>query len=174
MSVELIFIGTLHGATSKKELEEVLEKYSPTQLLVEIEQEDIENNNLKKYPEEMIFAKEWAERNNILILGFDSGIKTTKEDFSEKDNKLLINKQLSLAEEKGLNWKDFNKEENLKLLEDIGSDAIVKEHDEKRNGEMLTNINNLTISEKKIVILTGSSHLKFFEKHFPNAKFPFR
>ena len=46
----IIIIGTVHsGFTPNKELEEVLEKYHPKQLFVEIAEEDVTKNKLKNH-----------------------------------------------------------------------------------------------------------------------------
>ena len=47
---KIIIIGTIHsGFTPNKELEEVLEKYHPKQLFVEIAEEDVTKNKLKNH-----------------------------------------------------------------------------------------------------------------------------
>lgn len=170
---KIIVIGTLHaGITPNQGLEEALKDHHPDQILVEIAQDDIDNNKIETYPPEMIFAYQWALKNNIKVNGFDSKINTLKKGMGEEDNQKAIEKQTEIMQ--GFTWKDMNKPENNKKL-DIKEAKILVDHNKenKRNREMLQNINNLMLNEGVIVILTGCGHLDFFEKNL-QALFPYR
>jgi hypothetical protein len=170
---ELIFIGTLHaGLTPHNELQAILEKYAPELLLIEISQSDIDSNNLSDYPDEMVFAFEWAKTNNIQVKGFDSKINTLMDNKTSLDNEAVIAEQKILLGKH--TWIDANIDKVMRLLDTAESIALTdKSKEHLREEEMRDNINKL-ISNSKIVILTGVDHLPFFEKTFKNAIFPFR
>ena len=114
----IIIIGTLHaGLTPNKELKKIFSEYKPTQILVEINQDDLDKNDISKYPPEMIFTYRWAIKNNIKVNGFDSKINVFREGVTGNDNQKLIEEQEKLI--KNYSWRDFNKIEKEKLL-DIG------------------------------------------------------
>lgn len=167
----IIVIGTLHaGLTPNEELEKIFTEYKPTQILVEISQDDINSDNLNKYPPEMIFTYEWAITNNVKVNGFDSKINVFKEGLTENDNLDLIEEQKKLI--KKYSWKDFNKSENKKLLDIDNITDPVKE--KKREQEILKNINKAIDENGSILIITGCGHLDFLEQNLKNAIFPFR
>ena len=91
---KIIIIGTLHSYTPSNELKEILEKYKPNQLLVEITQENINKNNFKSYPEEMVFAYGWAIKNKIKVNGFDSTINVFMEGKTEEANQIAEKRNL--------------------------------------------------------------------------------
>jgi pheromone shutdown protein TraB len=166
----IIIIGTLHaGSTPNEDLEKIFRKYKPTQILVEISQNDI-NNNISEYPPEMIFTYKWAIENNIKVNGFDSKINVFKEGVTENDNLELIKEQEKLI--KNYSWKDFNKSENEKLLDIDEITDHVKE--KKREQKMLKNINATIDDDGVILIITGCGHLDFLEQNIKKAIFPFR
>jgi hypothetical protein len=171
---KIIIVGTLHaGLTLENELEEVLERYNPDQLLVEIAQVDIENGKLDSYPPEMVFAYNWAKKNKAKVNGFDSKIDVFRKGITEENNQKVIKEQKKLM--KNLTWRDMNKSENLKKLDTASAiELIDPEKEEKREFEMLRNIQNLMLGMGTILIVTGCGHLDFFEKHIKNAIFPFR
>jgi pheromone shutdown protein TraB len=172
--LKIIIIGTLHvGLTPNKELEAEFKKYNPNQILVEIAESDIKNKNISKYPPEMIFTYKWAKRNNIKVCGFDTKINIFKKGIKEADNLELIKKQKKLI--KNYSWKAFNKKESDKLLDVDDLNKIIDLEKEKvRNSKMLSNIKKFMIIKGVVMIITGSGHLNFFEKHFKKAIFPFR
>ena len=64
---KIIIIGTIHNMLPKhkKEIESILNKINPDQVLVEIDREiNLKSSQIKKYPKEMIFAYNWAIKNN--------------------------------------------------------------------------------------------------------------
>ena len=170
---KLIVIGTLHaGLTPEEELIEAIKKCSPNQLLIEIAEKDIKKNKIEAYPSEMIAAYKWAIKNKIRVDGFDSKINTLKEGMTEKDNQAAIKEQKKIMKE--FTWKDMNKPENNKKLKiDAAKRLIDYKKEEKRDIEMLQNINNQMITDGVIVIVTGCRHLDFFEKNL-KAFFPYR
>lgn len=174
MSRKIIVIGTLHaGITPNNELKEIIESFQPDQLLIEIANDDIVKNNLSLYPPEMIFAFEWAENNNVKVAGFDSKINVFRKGVTPEDNQMIIEKQKKLL--KKLSWKDFNRIENEKLLDvDDLNDLIDKDNERAREDEMLKIIEANIIETGTVVIITGTSHLNFFEQNIKDAIFPFR
>lgn len=170
---KIIIIGTLHGMTPESELEELFNKYKPEQILVEIAEADLEKDKIKSYPREMVFAYKWAKKNGIPTAGFDSGINSLRDGATEKDNQKLIEVETELLE--GLTWKDMNRRENDTLLDtDFYFQVVDPNKERKREEEMLKNIQNLSIEDKIVMIITGAGHLKFFEKNIPAAIFPLR
>lgn len=170
----LIFIGTLHaGITPKDELADILKGLKPTQLLVEIQQKDIASNNLKDYPDEMIFAYHWAIKNKIPAFGFDSGINELSDNATTEDEERLVQRDRQIVSQH--NWKDFNKDEYMKLFETEEDSALVNEKKSNlRELEMLQNINGGIDPNGTIIVLTGAYHLKYFENKFKDATFPYR
>ncbi len=171
---KLIFIGTLHaGLTPHKELQEVLGHYKPEVLLIEIQQIDIASNTLSKYPDEMVFALSWAHEKGISVYGFDSPIDVFAKGRGEKENQAVIEEQKEIL--KSFSWKDANKQEVCDKLYTSSAKTLVNPaKDKEREEEMLKNVKNRITDQATIVVVTGSGHLQFFEKHFPDALFPLR
>jgi len=171
---QIFIIGTLHaGWTPEDELQEELEKIKPDQLLVEICDQDLRDNKLDDYPPEMIFAYQWAKKNNVSVAGYDSKIKVFKEGVSDQDNQDLIEKQKQRLGY--LSWKDANKPENCDLFDDEDCQKLVDpEKDKLREQEMLDNINKEIADQGRIVTLTSCGHLGFFKDNFSEAKFPLK
>ena len=175
MKREIIVIGTVHeGWTPNKELKDVLEKIKPTQILVEITQEDINNDKFENYPPEMVFAHKWAERKKVKVNGFDSSINILKADATTTDEKKVIKAFEYLLKKRKFTWKDMNKENLQKIFCETNNLLIDDAKDKQRQREMLKNIIHTIMKSGKIVIITGAGHLNFFEKHLKNAVFPFR
>lgn len=169
----IIVIGTLHaGLTPNLELEQVLEKYKPNQLLVEIDQEDIDAGNISLYPPEMIFAYSWAISKSIKVYGFDCKMNIFSEEKNQTDNQVVIMDQKRVMGK--LTWKDMNKKDNLKILNVPLEDGLIDQNKEKeREIKMLENIRSLNLNGT-VVVLTGCKHLKLFEENLNEAIFPFR
>ena len=172
----IIIIGTVHGGwTPNEELEEVLEKYKPNQVLVEIAQGNVNNNNIKNYPPEMIFALRWAKKNKIKVNGFDVAENTLKKGVTKKEIKNLIKEQGKQIKKSNFTWKDLNNKEKIKILDArIYLNAVDLEKEKERELKMLNKIKRMMIKLGTIVIVTGAGHLNFFEKHLKGAEFPFR
>jgi len=171
---KIIIIGTLHAElTPEDELREVLEKYSPDQLLLEIAEEDVKNKKIDSYPPEMIFAFNWAKNNKVRLNGFDSKIDSLNKGLTKEDEEKAIQEQKAVM--KNFTWRDMNKLENLKkLYTDSVENLIDWRKEEKRELEMLNNIKSSMIQEGVILILTGCGHLAYFERRIKDAIFPFR
>lgn len=171
---KIIIIGTLHaGLTPNLELKQVLGKYKPNRLLVEIAQEDIDAGTVDSYPPEMVFAYEWAISNSIKVYGFDCKMNIFLEGKNQTDNQVVILDQKKVMGK--LTWKDMNKENNLKLLHLSSEKELINKRKEKeREMEMLKNIKNKLESSGTTLIITGCGHLKFFEENFHKAVFPLR
>ena len=170
----IIVIGTIHGGfTSHKELKMTLEKINPDKLLIEIAKDNIKNNKLKYYPPEMLFAYKWAKANNIRVSGFDPQINELKKHVTKKDKNKLMREQIKLLGNKS--WKVMNREKNSKIFNTSYYYSLIDRKKEyKRNKMMLQNIKRLLLKKGTTLVLTGSGHLNFFEKHLRNAEFPFR
>ncbi|MFH1972091.1 MAG: hypothetical protein ABIJ18_01295 [archaeon] len=171
---KIIIIGTLHaGLTSKNELQKILEKINPDQLLVEIAEEDIKNGKFDLYPPEMIFAYKWGKKRRINVNGFDSKINVIRKGLTEEDNQQVIKEQKKLMQ--NLNWKDMNKSKNLKKIKTNSSKKLIDPIKEaKRESELLKNIKKTMIPDGIITIITGCGHLDFFSKHIKGAILPLR
>jgi len=168
---EIIFIGTLHcGFTNEKELEKIILDINPDLLLVEICQEDIKRDKISQYPKEMIFALNLAKKNDISYEGFDSSISILKKGISSKDEKKVIDLQEKII--KQFSWKEFNKSNLNNKLSEISKDIIDMKKWNQREHKMKSNIKNIIPEKGAILILTGTGHIPFFKKEFPNAKFP--
>jgi hypothetical protein len=172
--LKIIIIGTLHAdLTPVKELESEFIKYKPDQILVEIAEGEIKNENILKYPPEMIFTYNWAKKNKIKVNGFDAKINIFKSGITDADNLKLLKKQKKLL--KNYSWKDLNKKENDELLNINDLNKIIdRKKEREREIKMLSNIRKLIIKNGAVLVVTGSAHLNFFEKHFKKAIFPYR
>lgn len=171
---KIIIIGTLHaGLTPNKELQKILAKYNPAQVLVEIAHEDLNNTKFEFYPSEMVFAYNWAKSRNIPVAGFDSKINVFRDGSSDDQNQKAIAEQKQIM--KKYTWIDMNKEVNSVKLNTPSARIIIdKAKDNLRNQDMLKNIKKKMIGKGTILILTGCNHLSFFEKKISTAQFPFR
>ncbi len=171
---KIVIIGTLHGEyTPKKELEEILNFYSPNQIFVEIYQGDINKNYLEKYPQEMIFALNWARSKKVELSGFDSEIDIFKGGFSASKNQKIIDQQKPVLNK--FNWKDFNKKEIFNKINSLAEKKFIDSAANFiREEEMLNNIKKKIIPDGVVLILTGCGHLDFFEKKIKKADFPLR
>ena len=172
---KIYIIGTVHNIIPKyqEELKSVLENINPNQILVEIVQKDLEKRNFKKYPKEMVYAYRWGIRNKKKVNGFDGPINIVKSII--KKNLKEIEKQVFKIINKH-NWKDWNKSKYDKDTEiSKVMNKIIDQHKHKlRQKRMLNNILKMMVKDGKILILTGSYHLRFFEKNLKEAIFPLR
>ena len=135
----IIIVGTLHeGLTPTDELQEILEDIDPDQLLVEIAKEDLQNEILGKYPEEMVYAYKWAKKNNVQVNGFDSSINILKRGTTKEDEERVVKGVKKLL--KGYTWKDMNKGECQKMIGQLIVGLIDPLKRKKRQQEMLQNI----------------------------------
>jgi len=171
-------IGTIHsGHTDKKELADVLEDIDPDQVLIELP-EGFSKASVRErevVPDEMLFAYDWTRENGVSRACFDvdSGIIEDyfSEDYSEDSDEYqeFLDFQDKIIENH--NWKDFNKDENLDLLDHPLEDTLFdKAVLKQREKDMLINIKEKIISEGDVAIVTGASHLQFFQKHLENAQ----
>lgn len=148
----------------------MLEKYAPDQLLVEIADSDLASGKIGSYPPEMRSAYEWAKKKGIGVRGFDSKIDVLAEGLGEADNQRAIEEQKKVMG--ALTWKDFNKQENLKKLLDVGAWLVDSVKNKERNREMMDNIRNVMDAEGTVVVLAGCVHLRDIKASFPKAQFP--
>lgn len=169
----IVVIGTIHGRTPRRELEEVLDEISPDLLLVEIAEEDLKKEEIEKYPEEMVAACQWAKENGVQTHGFDVDIDVFRKGVGEEENERVIELQKEVMGK--ISWKNMNQEENLKLL-DIPEARSLVDHkkEEEREKLMLSNIKGHIEHEGTVVVITGCGHLEFLEQEVPSAHFPFR
>lgn len=166
-------IGTLHGGlTPEHELEAELDKLQPDCLLIEIHQNDIEAENIQEYPPEMIFAYNYGKSKGIPVYGFDSKTEMFKDNFTDANNNSLLLQQKKLM--KDFSWRDMNKSKNDEIIEEPMRPLIDRSLWEKREKEMLKNIRKYLPKSGTAVILTGTGHLDYLEKHLKEAKFPYR
>lgn len=168
---ELIFIGTLHcGFTNNDELKKIILYNDPDYIFVEIFEQDIQNKKITSYPEEMIFVVQFADENNIPCKGFDSKTKVMKDNLSEQDELILISKQKEIIDM--YDWKEFNNPELNQQLSNLDDEFIDAKKWNQREIEMKFNIEKNIPSDGTVLIITGSGHIPFFKKQFPDAKFP--
>lgn len=163
--------------TSHQELQEEIEKINPDCIGIEITQEDINNNFIENYPDEMQFILHYAKDNSINFFGFDSNINIFRENINVTEiEEELIREQKKIISK--YSWKDFNKSENAKLLKTSTEKRLINPNKFKlKQQEMAQNIkNNISSLTKnsKVLIITGCSHLDFFEKEFEGVQFPLR
>lgn len=175
---EIFIIGTVHeGMTPHRELEQVLENLRPDQLLVELQAaksiKEIKTSGMIPYPDELIFAYEWAKERNIPVNGFDVPVSILGDDLQDNEDIDFIERQKALFTK--YSWKDLNKKDVLEGLSKIAPDEITDQakYDEREVG-MLNNITKLMVKDGRVIILTGADHLNFFGKHIPHAIFPLR
>ena len=146
----IFLLGTVPCMMPEKalELKLLLEIMNPDQIFVEIADNDLHNGH-----------------------GFISDCNLLLE---ENRNKILIEEFSHLIA--GNNWKVFNKidSEIYENFYNLCSMMIdIKKVEEKQN-KMLVNIEKKIIPNGKILIVTESLNLKFFEKNLKNAVIPLR
>lgn len=171
--MDLIFVGTLHtmlpGAES--ELRQVLETFNSDHLLLEIDNNDLSEGKIGAYPREMQFAAEWARSAGRPVFGFDFSINVRKNGVTKNQEDEIFQKQLKALI--GKSWKDANK----RVMDQVGDLALPLIDLKKwtlREETMAKNIEKYRSQSGPTLVLTGASHLTFFEKSFPTASFPFR
>ena len=168
---KIFIIGTLHlGLTPNEELEKYIARINPDQIFVEITREDIDDKKLKDYPPEMVFVHGWAIKNGLKLNGFDSNVDMIKEEINEEDKERLFKEQEEIIKE--YNWKDLNKLKNQEIIDLTDEKFVDINKLNKRQSEMLDNINKSMIKEGNILIITGCGHLEFFRKNLKSALFP--
>lgn len=170
----VLIIGTVHTMMPEhqQELENLLRVINPDQILVEISPEDVQKENFKDYPKEMLFAYSWGKQFGKKVNGFDASLDIENATVSEEMKRQLGYEAGHLVAI--INWKELNKTDTeiyrrLSLLTDR---IIDKEKHAQRQEKMLENIEKQMIPRGKILILTGSFHLPFFQKRMKNALFP--
>jgi len=171
---KIYVIGTLHNMMPKhkKELQEILEKMDPDQVLVEIVHSHLKSPKIRTYPREMQFAYRWAIKKKKETAGFDSPIDITKKDITKKEEAVWVKKWI--AKFGHLTWKGHNKKKYDKITNESLEEIVDMKRHRSRQKEMLRNIRKRMISNGKILVLTGAGHLPFFEKNMKSAKFPLR
>jgi len=182
MGKEIIIIGTLHGGfVPHDELEQILEELKPDQIFVELTQKEVDEiDSGKSFRDEMVAAFYWAQKRNIKVNRFDINSGGLKEGMTGKESDFLALCKKFGELLKNYSWKELNKKEPWQNspLGDLDREITEKYNDEvkakQREEELLKNINQQIISEGKVVILTGTGHLDFFEEKIPQAKFLFR
>ena len=177
-------IGVIHNFVPKKDLIELLEKYNPDQVMVEITASDLKKKKFKNYGKEFKDAYEWCKKKKVKIDGFDYWQKgwLQLEDMPESEKKEYKKiEKLLVKIFKRYGWKKFNKKKYKKLLDKYidkakKSISYIKEIYETlpiRQKKMLANVKKRVLKKGTILILTGVGHLGFFEKHL-KAEFPYR
>ncbi|MCK5449910.1 hypothetical protein KAI32_03520 [Candidatus Pacearchaeota archaeon] len=172
---KIIVIGTMHNIfpKHKDELKSIIEEIDPDQVLVEIEKKDLNSDEIKSYPKEIVFAYNWAIKNKKKVDAFDVDMNLWKKGVTQKDED-RIEKEWFQKYGKH-NWKFFNKKTSENRLTIWTIDEIIDQNKMGvRQKNMLENIKRISIKEGKVLILTGAYHLDFFAKHLKQATFPYR
>ena len=87
-----------------------------------------------------------------------------------------LGSQRGLPKMKNYTWKDMNKKENLRVIQNViqsGKKLVDPIKEVKSEKEMERNVKKVIVKRGSVVILTGCGHLKFFRKIFRSAEFPF-
>ncbi len=153
------------------DLRSLLDSIEPEVLLVEVVQEDLKIESLSSYPEEMKISYDWAKSKGIEVFGFDAAITVTKEGLSPEAEIKVSEKQLDGL--KGSTWKDANRPE-FDALNELAQPLIDEAKWNERENRMAEVISGFRDKRNKTLILTGTWHLKFFERVFPDSSFPLR
>lgn len=167
-------------------------KFSPDIIAVEIRNEDINNENdylVNYYPLEMIEIKKEFEK-KIPIIGFDWRGEEIKnkpiekwspfKNFKNKNIEKLIGKRLEIMNTFYKNCDIYECQDKLKLqelslIEENINNLLVKFGyknlvDYKKNRELIMGSNlskiNRDNKDKKILILTGITHVLFLNNYF--------
>jgi len=172
----IFLIGTIHGHTPPKELERIIDKLSPNQLLIELPEDAPKKfNEEKDIRNEMMLAYQWAKNKGIPAYLFDEyqplfndGMSVESPEFKQYvDEMKPILKKYS--------WKDFNISEISKQFDSSLATKLFDTKKEKvREEKMLAKIKQHIIPCGNIVIITGTGHLDFFKDQFPGSILPLR
>ncbi len=170
----ILVIGTVHSMMPEhqQELENLFRVLNPDQILIEISPEDVQRENFKDYPQEMTYAYYWAKIQGKRVNGFDASMDILDIAVSDDMKRQLESEAGHLIAI--VNWKYLNKTETeiYRRLSLLTERMIDKEKNRQRQETMLQNIQKQLIPRGKILILTGSFHLPFFQKNLKNALFP--
>lgn len=178
---EIILIGTLHkNWTPREELEEVLNDLKPNHLLVELSPEEFNDRPREQsIRDEMFAACDWASKNSVPITLFDIENTFLKEGVTGKEPEFFEHGEKSKEILKKFSWKELNEikpwqnPEIEKLEQELEQKYYQLDKIQEREQAMLKNI-QISLVEGINVILTGTGHLSFFKKEFPDATMPFR
>jgi len=178
---KIYIIGTIHGFIPKKDVIEILEKYNPEQVMIEVTASDLKNKKFKNYGKEFKDAYEWCKKNRKKVIGFDYWQKNWKDSRhlnknEKKELDVIIKDASKFVKRHG--WKNFNKKKYRRLFNIVDKrlyKILPDQYDylKIRQKKMLANIKKRMIRQGVFIILTGTGHLDFFQKHL-KAEFPFR
>lgn len=173
---KIFIIGTIHGNTPFKELEEVLVRLKPNQLLIELPEDALEkfdkNKDMRK---EMMYVYRWAKERKIPTYFFDEYQSVFKKGMSVKSPEYKKFMDESEVIVKKYSWKEFNKSEISKKIDILlAKDLFDFKKENMREEKMCVKIKEHMISDGNIVIVTGAGHLDFFKSKFSDAILPLR
>lgn len=167
----LYIVGTTHKEHNKKGLLEVFIELEPSQLLLELNEEDIQSCKVKSHPVEMSWAYRWGLENKKIVNGFDHEIPCRYKVPIEEIPSFFA----PIAEEyNSYDFRKMNKREYTNIMQDIEEQIFVEEDLLNRREGMVRNIRSLRDPSVAGLVLTGVGHLWFFEKQLPEAIFPYR
>ncbi len=173
---KIIVIGTMHRMMPQAEAEfaTLLEQYSPQQLLVEIDNDDLQRNQINDYPKEMIFAVKWAKERGLPVLGFDCKINTSRVGIDPDFEEQVIERQLKVLGNRS--WIELNVSSVNRELEQVdGFDSLVdKDAVILRHKVILENARQRAATEGVIVLLTGCANLDVFDGQLEDSVLPLR
>lgn len=171
-SREVYIIGTSHkpiDATYAQELENLFECINPNQILLEKEPIELAREQFKDNRPEMEFAYEWAKSRRVSVKAFDCNNNVVKSNISENELAKANERMNEITNTYG--WMELNRPENIRQFESILLSVLDMKKHHRREARMLATINRKMRKRGRVLILTGTYHLLFFRRQFPDAFF---
>lgn len=171
-SREIYIIGTSHQPINPeyaRELESLLQYIDPHQILLEKEPIELEREQFKDDRPEMQFGYEWAVRRGISVKAYDHKNTILKNNITDTQLAQVNERMGEITSAYG--WKELNHPDNVSAIESVLLSVLDMEKHHRRERRMLAAVKRKARQKGRIVILTGTYHLLFFRRQFPEAYF---
>lgn len=176
----IILLGTIHlNWTPKLDLISEIKKYNPDKLLIELTEKEVFDGREHSIRDEMFFALDYAQKENLQYYLFDTDVSTMKPGVTGKEPEfeayeVEVKKLLA-----GKTWKDLNiekywKDPKVDKLEKSIIDAYyVEKKMKEREAAIEKNILGELVDGVNVVI-TGAGHLTHLLAAIPDSVAPLR
>jgi len=168
---ELYVIGTSQLESAIIGIVELLNSFSPSQLFIEMTDDDVKTVDINHYEPDFIAAYNWARYNNVLIRGIDHSVSYFLDNIPFEAFLKIEELKNSFLD---TDFKELNKRKYDEMYNNIISTFFNVEKYAERIEGMINNIRENMIYGAKSVALIGVGNLPYFEKNLPEAVFPFR
>lgn len=168
----IYIIGTSHQPINPecaRELESLLQSIDPHQILLEKEPMELEREQFKDDRPEMQFGYEWAVCRGVSVKAYDHKNTILKNNITDSQLAQVNERMGEIRSAYG--WKELNHPDNVSAIESALLSVLDMEKHRRRERRMLAAVKRKMRRKGRIVILTGTYHLLFFRRQFPEAYF---